>query len=826
MGEVYRGLDTRLNRPVAIKKSAEQFSDRFNTEARAIAALNHPHVCTLYDVGPDYLVMELIEGDTLAGRLLNGPLAMPDVLRLGAQIASALAAAHAKGIVHRDLKPGNIMLTGAGVKVLDFGIAKMSGGVGETVTVTGGMVGTPAYFSPEQLAGGAADSRSDIYALGLVLAEMATGKRLEVGQDPAARLASLPERVAHVIDRCLARDPQARWQSAADVGRELEWAARVPSTTPPAVPSAARYLSIGLASLAVLGVTFIGIRSLRGAAGADPARAPAISTSIPLPAGLRLDSFAPLAISPDGTHLAFVTRNDQGGRSLYVRPLASSTVTELKGTAGASRPFFSPDGRHIGYFTSDALHRVGIDGSAPLRVCPLPGIDHGGAWGGDDTIVVAIRGRGLFKVKAAGGALETIAPDLRGAWPSFLPDGKTLLYSGFSNAARRPVRVSTVSLDGTGRRDIARLSDEDGGGAPVLGASAEIQQVVLLPQGQLLFGQDPGYVRALPIDPATLMPLGTARTLADPVERGAGGGGIAFAAAANGLLVYAPTGNDHELVWASREGSISPIGVDRAAYRGPRLSPDGRTIVVGANDETRRPDLFVIDVERGTRSRIRTEALSAVWTPDGRRIAHNGGGAALGLTSPDGRDFETLATSAETQKLLAGGTAPYPTSFSPEGRYLLFQAGNLDVWRMNIGSRTFEPLLTGPAAEWDAVVSSDGRFVAFTSDESGRQEVYVARWPGFDGRTAVSTRGGTTPRWSKDSKEVFFWQGRTMMAAAVAPSMRVEIPRPLFSGDYFGAARDTAFDVAADGRFLLVKSDERAQLTQIAVLQNWIGARQ
>jgi serine/threonine protein kinase len=825
MGEVYRGLDTRLNRPVAIKKSAEQFSDRFNTEARAIAALNHPHVCTLYDVGPDYLVMELIEGDTLAGRLTRGALPVADVVRFGAQIASALAAAHAKGIVHRDLKPGNVMLTGAGVKVLDFGIAKMSGLVTETLTATRGIVGTPAYMAPEQLAGGVADWRSDIYTLGLVLAEMATGRRLEVGRDPGAALASLPEPLAHVIERCLANDPAARWQSAADVGRELEWAARAQSATRPASRSAVRHGAIAAASLAVLVVAFIGIRSLRNAAP-DRADAPPMSTSIALPAGLRLDPSAPLAISPDGTHLVFAARNDQGDRSLYLRPLASNTATELSGTQGGNHPFFSPDGRAIGYFTSDALHRVGIDGSAPLRVCPLPGIDHGGAWGGDDTIVVAIRGQGFFKVKASGGTLELIAKDLLGAWPSFLPDGKTLLYSGFSNAARRPVRVSTVSLDGTGRRDIARLSDEDGGGAPVLGASAEIQQVALLPQGQLLFGQDPGYVRALPIDPETLTPRGTARTLADPVERGAGSGGIAFAAAASGLLVYAPTGNDHELVWAGREGSISPIGVDRAAYRGPRLSPDGQTIVVGANDETRRPDLWVIDVDRRTRSRIRAGALAAVWTPDGRRIAHNGGGAALGLSSPDGRAFEALATSAEVRKWIAAGTAPYPTSWSPDGQYLLFEAGALDIWRINIRQKTFEPLLTGPAAEWDAVISPDGKLVAFTSDESGRQEVYVARWPGFDGRTALSTRGGTTPRWSKDSKEVFFWQGRTMMAAAVAPSMRVEIPRPLFSGDYIGAARDTAFDVAADGRFLLVKSDERAQLTQIAVLQNWIGARQ
>lgn len=825
MGEVYRGLDTRLNRPVAIKKSGEQFSDRFNTEARAIAALNHPHVCTLYDVGPDYLVMELIEGDTLADRLLNGPLPLADVLRLGAQIASALAAAHAKGIVHRDLKPGNIMLTRAGVKVLDFGIAKMSGVGAETVTVTGGIVGTPAYLSPEQLAGAAADSRSDIYALGLVLAEMATGKRLGPGVDPTAALASLPERVAHVIDRCLARDADTRWQSAADVGRELEWAARSASTVAPAAASG-RYRTTILAVMAAVAVTLAGARSLRFfSPPTESTAAPAMATSISLPAGLRLDSLAPLAVSPDGTHLAFVAINDLGDRTLYLRPLASTTVTELKGTTGAMHPFFSPDGRSIGFFTGDALHRVGIDGSAPLRVCPLPGVDHGGAWGGDDIIVVAIRARGLFTVNAGGGTLEPMS-SARAAWPSFLPDGKTILYTGSRPDSGRTVSVSVVSLEGTTDHEIARLSDEEGSGAPVLGAAAEIQQAMLLPQGQLVFGQDPGFVRALPIDPQTLVPRGTSRTLGEMVERGGGAGGIAFAVSRSGLLVFAPTGNDHQLVWATRQGVITPLNVNRAAYRGPRLSPDERTIAVSANTETRRPDIWVIDVDRGTRTRIATEALDPVWTPDGSRVTHSGGGDSLGISSTDGRNYEPLATFAEASQFIRPGTAPFPTGWSPEGRHLLFQASTADVWRLTFPERTFEPVLTGPANEWGAVISPDGKSIAFVSDESGRAEVYLARWPGLEQRTAVSTRGGQSPRWSKDSTEVFFWQRRTMMAARVEPSLRVEIPRPLFSGDFFGAARNATFDVAANGRFLLVQSDERARLTEITVLQNWMGARQ
>ena len=825
MGEVYRGVDTRLNRGVAIKISEERFTDRFNTEAHAISSLNHPHVCTLYDVGPNYLVMELLEGDTLAVRLQNGAMPLAHVIRYGGQIASALAAAHGKGIIHRDLKPANIVLTSAGVKVVDFGIAKMTGTAAETTPATRGVVGTLAYMAPEQLAGGVADSRSDVYSLGLVLYEMTTGARLTPGQDPRQALTAIPERLAHVIDRCLAHDPEDRWQSAADVRRELEWAGNAPATAVSATPRAAgRRGFIVAATLAGLAVAAIGAYSGRFlTAPAVQATASATFTSIALPPGLRLDSSAPLALSPDGTQLAFVAIDEDGDRALYLRLLASSAVTELKGTAGATHPFFSFDGRSIGFFSRGALHRVGVDGSVPLRVCPLPGVDHGGAWGGNDIIVVAVRGQGLFRVSAKGGALERIDPDVIGAWPSFLSDGVTMVYSGFAGDSMRTVRVLTVRLDGSGRREVARLSDVEGDGAPVLGSAAEIHQAAVLPQGQLIYGQDPGFVRALPIDSETLAPRGTARTLGEPVERGAASGGIAFAAARTGLLVFAPTGDDHQLVWATRRGDITPLNVERAAYREPRLSPDGSTIVVGANNETRRPDLFVIDVERGTRSMIRTDALSPLWTPDGRHITHNGGGAPLSSTSPDGRESEALATPEEIRKFLPAGTAPYPTGWSPDGKYLLFQADNLDVWRMRFPERSIEPVLTGTASDRGAVISPNGSFVAFTSDESGRPEVYVARWPGLEQRTPVSTRGGLNPRWSSDSTEVFFWQRRTMMAARIGASLRVEVPRPLFSGDFAGAARSVAFDVAAGGRFLLVKSDERARLTEIAVLQNWIG---
>ena len=496
MGEVYRGIDTRLNRPVAIKCAQDAFTDRFQGEVRAISALNHPNVCTLYDVGPDYLVMELVDGETLSARLARGRLPLEDAVRLGAQIAAALAAAHAKGITHRDLKPANIMVTRAGVKVLDFGIARFSGPVADTVWISQNAAGTPAYMAPEQLAGREADARSDIFALGVVLHEMVTGQRLLIGHGQPATLDGVPERLAHVIERCLALDPEDRWQSVGDVGRELEWAGRKAThdATTRAANSRSKTTLALVAGLCALAGIAAGAMIWRALSSAPPPAATGalIRSVIPLPAGQRLESSSPLALSPDGTLLAFVAVNEEGTRQLYLRPMAASEARAIPGTAGAMHPFFSPDGRAIAFFASGALQRVNVDGSPPFRLCPMPGIDQGGAWSSQDVIVISVRGQGLFKVPASGGTLERMGKDLAASWPSFLPDGKTILHTSYSGG--RMTGYSLVSLDGTPMSDVARLSDVDGGGARVLGAGSEISQGVVLPEGYLVYGQDPGSV--------------------------------------------------------------------------------------------------------------------------------------------------------------------------------------------------------------------------------------------------------------------------------------------------------------------------------------------
>ena len=473
MGEVYRARDTRLDRIVAIKILPDHLADRadlrerFEREARTIASLNHPHICAIYDVGhqdgTDYLVMEYLEGETLAQRLVKGPLPAEHVLQYAIQIADALDKAHRKGITHRDLKPGNIMLTKSGAKLLDFGLAKLtqpdalsdatlSGLPKNSITGEGTIIGTLQYMAPEQLEGGEVDARTDIFAFGAVVYEMATGKKAFEGKSQASLIAKIletnpppmsslqpmtPPALERIVHSCLAKAPDERWQSAADLARELKWlagsgtqgASSVGQSPVRVVRASNRtfaYLGWAAAALLVAAVAVLLFRN-----SAAPTVASVIRTSIVLPVGQRLTSDAadyPMAVSRDGNRIAYVAE-EESGTQLYVRELSALGPKAIAGTSGARHPFFSPDGQWVAFFADGALQRVSVAGGAPLRICNISGTSMGGSWGPDNTIVFGSRGTGLHKVSAAGGVPQPLNGGDSGTWPEILPDNKTVLFS-------------------------------------------------------------------------------------------------------------------------------------------------------------------------------------------------------------------------------------------------------------------------------------------------------------------------------------------------------------------------------------------------------------
>jgi predicted Ser/Thr protein kinase len=443
MGEVFRATDTRLGREVAIKVSHEKFTDRFEREARAIAALNHPNICTVYDVGPNYLVMELVEGETLAGRLKRGKVPMEQTIQYGAQIASALSSAHTKGIVHRDLKPGNVMITKGGVKVLDFGLAKST--QDETLTAANAVMGTPAYMAPEQREGKACDARTDIYALGLVLSEMATGTRLQPGERP--QLDSLPDKVAHVVGRCLAPDPEDRWQSARDVKSELEWATIASASVVPSKrasrvwPTFAALATLGLGVLAVVHFREVGAEtSLRYATILPPDK-----TSFDFAM-----NFGPVALSRDGKQMVFAATGEDGKSQLWLRALDRVSAEPLQGTEHGAFPFWSPDSRWIGFFADGKLKKLDTRGGPPIALADAVGSGAGGSWSPTGTIVFAPTVFApLLKISQDGGgsklAVQTdVAMGAADGFPWFLPDGEHFLFASWGGAGRMQLRAASL----------------------------------------------------------------------------------------------------------------------------------------------------------------------------------------------------------------------------------------------------------------------------------------------------------------------------------------------------------------------------------------------
>jgi serine/threonine protein kinase len=815
MGRVYQALDTRLNRSVALKIAHDAFGERFGREARAIARLNHPHICTLHDVGPRYLVMELVEGETLATRLARGRLPLDQALRYGVQIADALAAAHAKGIVHRDLKPGNVMVTKAGVKVLDFGLAKSE--ADESVTRPHAVLGTPAYMAPEQREGHEADARSDIYALGLVLQEMVTGKR-------SGELQDFPPPFVHVVKRCLETDPADRWQAASDVKKELEWAAVSALAAPPITRSSSSRLAWGVAALAFVGMLSIGVLYLE--------RQPGTALGPPARFSLALDketdgydlSTLPVP-SPTGQSLVFAGVGPSGGTSLWIRSLQSVETRRLPGTEGAGRVAWSPDGNWIAFFADGKLKKVSPHGGPPQTIGPVPGFQEA-AWGSNGDIIFRPTNRApLFRIRDSGGSsqpLTTLNSSLTEnshRFPEFLPGGRRFFFvSRCGERANNALYIG--SLDSP---EVIRVMPAQSRVSYVPAAEGRPEMLVYFSDGTLVAERFDLQDRRL---------IGSATPLFETVGYNAPSIEARFRVSADGRVVVVQTGEPSlaRFVWFDRSGEEIGVLGGTADYSQTRISPQGdRAAFSRADAQTGNRDVWSIEIGRGITARLTTHGANdwyPVWSPDGRQLlfgSDRDGG-------PEVRPYLKTSMdpgSSESPHLSEPG---FPHDWAANGRWIVYErSSDLFVGPGSGGSEPF-PFLATPAQESFARFSPDSRWIAYTSNESGRMEVYVRPFSGAPaaptGKLQVSDNGGESAVWGPFGREIFYLArdgsvfsvdarslGRTETLPAPVRLFRTCSPRetPIGLGP--------SFDTRDGQRFLLTCRVEPPG--RFTVLMNW-----
>ena len=863
MGEVYRARDTRLDRIVAIKVLPDHLAahtetrQRFEREARAVSSLNHPHICTLHDVGNqdglDYLVMELIEGESLADRLIKGALPTDQVLRYATQIADALDKAHRAGIVHRDLKPANIMLTKSGTKLLDFGLAKMQASNSELVTSAtslpterhsltgeGTILGTFQYMAPEQLEGREADTRTDIFAFGAVVYEMATGRRAFTGKSQASLIGAIlhteppaisttqsmtPPALDRVVKRCLAKDPDDRWQTARDLTMELAWISEGGSQAELSVPTAAQsktrqrvlWASAGFALAACALALLFWVMSGRSIPPLPTSRAvKRMTIKLPDAEPLALAKFGPMgigrtavALSPDGSLLAYAAQSN-GSSQLYLRALDRFDAKPIPGTEGAYSPFFSPDGRSLGFFAGNKLKKVSVQGGEPVTLCEAR-IPHGGSWGPDGTIVFAdSEGTNLSRVSASGGRSEVLSlTEDRAFYPEFLPGGKAVLFSikGFHNPDYGHIAVLSPA---TGERRVVL----EGGTNPRYAAS-----------GHIVFARA-GAILAAPFDLSRLEVTGPAVTLIEGI-RIEEWGAAQFALSTEGTHVYVSGGPAWigRLTSVDHQGMSEPFAAPAQAYGPVSLSPDGQRLavtVVGATS-----DVWIYELARGTFTRLTMEGSNyrPVWTPDGRRIIYQ--------RSAGPNQFQMvwqLADGSGSEEVLTTSDYPWwPASVSPDGKLLAFQQNAADTGvDLSIlpleGDRQPYSWLKSKFNEWGAAFSRDGKWVAYCSDESGQYEIYVRSFPDAGGRRQISTGGGEEVIWPPDGRTLFYREGLKWMSVAVQtqPEFRADAPKAMFEGPYLNVP-GVSYDVAPDGKhFLMIEENQKqSPTTQLNVVLNW-----
>jgi Tol biopolymer transport system component len=858
MGEVYRARDTRLERTVAIKILPAQFSSdpvrkqRFEREAKTISSLNHPHICVLHDVGSqdgiDYLVMECVEGETLAKRLEKGPLPLEQVLKYGMQIADALDKAHRSGVVHRDLKPGNIMLTPSGAKLLDFGLAKPAAALATAATLTatqnspvteqGTIVGTFHYMSPEQVEGKELDGRSDIFSLGAVLYEMLTGQRAFDGKsqlsvasailekEPApitVRKPMTPPALDHVIRRCLAKDPEERWQSASDIKSELLWIsqssgeAAIRQPTMRRKPWWAYAVSAGgvalLVAMAVVSTYLFSHRASNVAVVRSVIVPPPNITLLTLG-----DQAGAPAISRDGSNLVFAGIAD-GKQMLFVRPLDSAAAKPLPGTEGGKFPFWSSDGKSIGFFADQQLKRVDLAGGPPISLARATD-GRGGTWAGDVILFTPYIYEAIYRVSASGGKAVPVTAVDRSQhsthrWPHFLPDGKHFLY------------LAAHHMSGKEGNSAIYVASIDGGNPKVI---LHTNGSAFYSSGELLYFRD-GSLMAQEFDADRLELRGDVRPIAEVLREG-GNWGVIASASENGVLLFQSPGEaKYPILWFDRSGrSLGPAPLS-GQLQDLRLSPDGTRAAV-AGFEGPIGYAYVCDLKTGARTRLTFEesAWFLAWSPDGRKVVYSGddkarmGNTELYLKRADG--------SGKRELLLSSGNIDHPTDWTRDGQYVLINRGQLGSQRIWIipmfGDRKAFPFFPNATSENDdARVSPDGKWMAYVSAESGLGEIYVTSFPKGIGKWQIST-GGVLPApvWRADGRELYFETlGGQLMAASIqesAGSITVEGVRPLFRSPFLSGLVLTIFDLdpKSGQRFIGSAAPDTSSLP-LNVITNW-----